>query len=394
MSTAAEPAAGVAAGIASKDRRRLAFIDACRGICAAVIAAHHLCLYGPLPEAAAALTDDGGWFFPLTGQAVEFLREHGRYAVQVFLVLGGFVQYLTFPRNKLSLEQGSSYLFQRYLRLAVPLIGVLALGLIAQFASATLRPVTPYIEEFSLPHFIAQIFFLQDIFGYGGLMPGHWYPAIDLQFAILFMGAVYAVDRLLNFRWLRRFSRDAFLLTTLGVIAIGSLFFWNRDSAHESWVVYFLGSYFLGILAAAVFDKRAPWPLFAGYVVILGCALIVDFRIRLVVALAAAVVLLLGGLSHNLDRWLNFRWLTWLGRISYSFFLIHTVVHWLVLSVGHGVTGTEPHAALAWMLLAYFLAIPAAWGFYQLAERPSLWLVAWWKQAAIPLPNNRETVAT
>lgn len=394
MSTAAEPATGVVAGVKSKDRRRFAFIDACRGICAAVIAAHHLCLYGPLPEAVAALAEDGGWLFPLAGHAVDFLREHGRYAVQVFLVLGGFVQYLTFPQSKLSLEQGGSYLFQRYLRLAVPLLSVLAIGLIAQLAMTPFQPVTPYIEEFSLPHIVAQVFFLQDIFGYGGLMPGHWYPAIDLQFAILFIGAVYAVDRLLNFRWLRVISRDAFLLTTLGVLAIGSLFFWNRESAYESWVVYFLGSYFLGILAAAVYDKRAPWPLFAGYVVILGCALIIDFRIRLVVALAAAVVLLCGGLSHNLDRWLNYRWLTWLGRISYSFFLIHTVVHWLVLSVGHAVTGTQPHAALAWMLLAYALAIPAAWGFYHLAERPSLSLVAWWKQPAIPQPSQRETVAT
>src|SRR5262245_52937661 len=63
---------------------RLAFLDLLRTISAHVIVWHHLVFYGPLSDVVAP-------YFPRTS---EFLYEYGRYAVQVFFVLGGFITAL------------------------------------------------------------------------------------------------------------------------------------------------------------------------------------------------------------------------------------------------------------------------------------------------------------
>jgi peptidoglycan/LPS O-acetylase OafA/YrhL len=376
------PAAGIAAGSSRTDRRRLVFIDACRGISAATIAAHHLCLYGPLPEAVESLADQSGWLLSACGTAVKFLREHALYAVQIFLVLGGFLQFSALSAGNLSAAQVGRQLTQRFVRLAFPVWAVLAVGLIVHLSSMTLQPVSPLIDPFPVAQLIAQTFFLQDILGYGSLLPGHWYPSIDLQFGLLFVGLMVFAHVCQRAWRISDLARDRLFLAICGAMAVASLFVWNRDSDHDPWVIYYLGSYFLGIVTAAVVQRKVPLQIWAIFVLMIACALVLDFRIRLVVAFGMSSLLLVGGLTQNLNRWLDLRWLTWLGRISYSFFLTHYIVHWVVLSLGHACTGSEPQAAIGWMLLAYAFSLPIAWLFYRFVEQPSMRLAGWVGQKA------------
>jgi peptidoglycan/LPS O-acetylase OafA/YrhL len=60
---------------------RLAFVDLLRALAASTIVWHHLAFYGPLSDVA----------HPLAPGLLDWLDSYGRMAVQVFLVLGGFM---------------------------------------------------------------------------------------------------------------------------------------------------------------------------------------------------------------------------------------------------------------------------------------------------------------
>lgn len=60
---------------------RLPLVDALKAIASQLIVLHHLAFYGPMSDVA----------FPLAPSAISWLSEYGRMAVQVFLVIGGFL---------------------------------------------------------------------------------------------------------------------------------------------------------------------------------------------------------------------------------------------------------------------------------------------------------------
>jgi peptidoglycan/LPS O-acetylase OafA/YrhL len=63
------------------DHSRMSLIDALKAISCLLIASHHLALYGPMADFA----------YPLIPGLIDWLREHGRIAVQVFFVIAGFL---------------------------------------------------------------------------------------------------------------------------------------------------------------------------------------------------------------------------------------------------------------------------------------------------------------
>ena len=56
-------------------------IDTLKALASQSIVLHHLAIYGPMPLIAA----------PLAPGLVQWLDVYGRYAVQVFLVMGGYL---------------------------------------------------------------------------------------------------------------------------------------------------------------------------------------------------------------------------------------------------------------------------------------------------------------
>ena len=113
------PAAGGAA--------RLLPLDLLKGLAALLIVAHHALLYGPLADAAAAEAPAlAGW-----------LQQYGRYAVQIFLVAGGFLALRGLLRSR---SPVAALLLRRHARLALPLLAALALTLLAHALTAEALP--------------------------------------------------------------------------------------------------------------------------------------------------------------------------------------------------------------------------------------------------------------
>lgn len=296
---------------------RIPLIDTLKALASQVIVLHHVVSYGPVARSLAALLP----------QTATWLFEYGRMAVQIFLVVSGFLAARSFSSaRQMSAQTFGQLLWRRYLRLVRP-FAVAVLCAIAASAMARVLWQDEAIPAWpSLLQFFAHLFLLHGVLDVDSLSAGVWYVAIDFQ--------LYALMAMLFFVCSGRPDR-ALALTML--LAAVSLLGFNRNPDWDAWGLYFFGSYGLGALAFRVsapgVERLQRMAMLAGAAIVVGVALWMDFRLR--IALAASVALLLATVQYRggLDRLLDIRLMAWLGKISYSLFLIHFPILLLVNAV-------------------------------------------------------------
>ena len=338
---------------------RNALIDSVKGLACATIVAHHLAFYGPMSDSA----------HDLIPSVVDVLSEYGRMAVQVFLVLGGYLAAASLaPDGVLREGPAAQHIGRRFVRLIVPYAVAL---LVAVLAAALVRP---FLEHPSVPgepelhQLLANALLLQDIVGEEALSAGVWYVAIDFQLfacAVLLLAALRHAPARVQ-RW------------APGMVAAGgalSLLVFNRMPDQDMWAWYFWGSYSLGM--CAFWAARAPraWAWGLGMAAVGLLALWLEFRARIAVALVAALLLM--AVKRHGVAWRGADWLPRLGQISYSVFLVHFSVCLLVNAVVNHLWPDAPWPNLLGMVLAFGLSIAAGRLLYLRVERhvPS-WSVA------------------
>ncbi|MFT3814473.1 MAG: acyltransferase [Acidovorax sp.] len=345
---------------------RNALIDQTKGLACATIVAHHLAFYGPMSDVAQ----------PLMPGLIAWLYDYGRMAVQVFLVLGGYLAAASLaPEGTPREGSATQQIGKRFVRLIVPYAVALV---VAVLAAAAVRPFMDHPSvpgDPSLGQLVANALLLQDIVGAEALSAGVWYVAIDFQ---LFALAV------LLFAALRRAPAWARGLGPV-LAAVGgalSLLVFNRMPDQDMWGWYFWGSYSLGMLAFWATRARRPggWVL---YMAALGAvALWVEWRTRIAVALVAA--LLLVWVVRSGWDW-GSQHLQHLGQMSYSVFLVHFAVCLLVNAAVSQLWPEEPVPNALGMVLAFALSIAAGRQLYLRVERhvPSWSLALRWQAGLV-----------
>ena len=244
-------------------------VDIFKVIAAQLIVWHHLSGYGPMADAIHATWP---WL-------IDNLYRYARIAVQVFLVVGGFLAAQSVSARPMTHPWAS--IFKRYLRL-VP-IYLLAIVLI----SITVALARPAIQGDWLPdaptlgQMGAHALLMTAQLDYPSLSSGVWYVAIDFQ--------LYALLALLTFA-----------LRTTRVLSLGvamvcalSMLWFNRMDELDNWAIYFFGAYGLGVLAA--WAKRSRWDaaVFWSLAALALLALWLEYRTRLSLALVTAVWLVI-----------------------------------------------------------------------------------------------------
>ncbi|MDP3799329.1 MAG: acyltransferase [Polaromonas sp.] len=343
--------------------QRLHGINALKGIACALIVWHHLAFYGPMSDVVHAVVPG------LTG----WLYDYGRMAVQVFLVMGGFLAASSLaPEGWAAFTQPGRLMLRRYYRLVPPYLVALA---VCVLVAALVRPWFAHPSVPAAPTWlqaVAHVLLLQDVLGQEALSAGVWYVAIDFQ---LFVSSVlvFAGARALRQRWPQVPARlGVGLMLMLGA---ASLFFFNRHAGLDVTALYFLGSYTLGMLAfwasrATGQAQRAQWLL--AMALIGGAALLLDFRGRIALALLVALGLVWLQTSAVARQWREPRWLVKLGQISYSVFLIHFPVCLLVNAVVSFFWPTQLLANALGLLVAFLLSLLAGTLLYRNVESRQL----------------------
>ena len=352
------PQAAPQAGDAAPD---LPSIDILKGLACLLIVAHHLAFYGPMSTVA----------HPLAPALIDWFFHYGRMAVQVFLVVSGFlVARVLAPRAVAADTSPARLIFRRYVRLSPPYLVAVAASVAA---AAWVRPwfADPSVPpEATLVQLLAHALLLQDLMGLEALSAGVWYVAIDFQlFALTVL--TFSLSSRFEKRWpaVRAWPLSPGQLFTLAACA-ASLFFFNTDAFWDVSGLYFFGAYGLGMLAfwASQTDRRGFWLLTLG--VLVGAALLFDFRERILVAGAISFGLAVwqrqtSGIRPG--RWM-LRQLVSLGKISYSVFLIHFPVCLLVNAVVTNFWPADVAANVIGLMAALVLSVLAGSVLYRGVE--------------------------
>ena len=346
-------------------------IDALKAVGSHMIVLHHLAAYGPVSDALEqALPALMSWLF-----------DYGRMAVQIFLVLGGYLAAAALePAARARTGSLLTTLLRRYQRLVLPFLVAVA---VCVAAAAAMRPWLSTELVVATPtwgQILAHVFLLHSVLDFDALSVGAWYVAMDFQLFV-----VMAVLLRLGYR-APGLPRLAHWLV-VGLM-LASLFYFNRIQAWDAWALYFFGAYGLGAAARWIGRSRYPEIMLILLVAPVACALWLEFRERIAQALAVAVLL-------GFSQWAHVRGHHWpevappvarvvhaLGKISYALFLIHFPVLLLgnALFAYLDLAGSE--AAGAMLLACWAASTAAAIGFARWVEAP---LAHWgYKRSLLP----------
>ncbi len=257
-------------------------IDFLKVFAALLIILHHLSSYGQIAK-------DAHTVLPLT---MAWLFEYKRYAVQIFLVMAGYLAAQSLNRLANMRFSASNFLkviFNRYLRLFFPYAVALLLTIACAYIARLWINDEFVGESETLSQFLAHLFFIQGILGLDSISAGAWYIAIDWQ--------LYAVLAVL----LITFPRYQSAIWILSVLGVCSLLFFNRSGDYEAYFIYFIGSYALGALAflAKGFNNDGVNRLARIILLVIDITILVSsfqqLWLRNILAWMVAVVLLLWG---------------------------------------------------------------------------------------------------
>ena len=288
---------------------------------------------------------------------VNWLYENARLAVQVFLVIGGYLagQSVMHQPNLKPIV----HIAKRYLRLAPFYILALALISVAVHASReTIHndwlPNSPTVSQF-----LAHALMMHDLLGFEALSSGAWYVAIDFQLYALLMILCYFLQDKGNHR------------ISIGVcmLSLASMWQFNRIKTLDIWAIYFFAAYGLGVLAAwakrSKFDFVVFWVTAASTVAALGF----EFRSRLCLALFTAVWLVIK--PKGVVHWTPMKRIVHrLSNSAYVLFLTHFGVIVMFSDMWNKSRFYDPYTAFGLTSFAWLCCVGVGLFMHEKAEVP------------------------
>jgi peptidoglycan/LPS O-acetylase OafA/YrhL len=290
----------------------------------------------------------------------------------VFFVVSGYLTATGLQgREPARLRDFFGVIAGRYRRTGLPYLGALLLAISANevarqwmhHPSISGRP-----SAFSL---VAHALLIHDLVGAEPLSAGIWYLAIDLQLVTLVALVFWLSARVARATPGASPTRGANLgRALLGALGVVSLFYFNRHPSLDRVAIYFMGSYGLGLILAWVQAGSIERAFFWAYALLVVIAVAVDFRSRLVVALATGLLLMAAQHFGWISRWPRSRAVRWLAGISYSLFLVHFPVSLVVNALWSSHVPPTPWLSLLGMATAYTASMIMAVIFHYGVERP------------------------
>ncbi len=367
--------------IATSGSERFVFIDALRGIACIGVVFHHMLNNTVMCDTFKRVF--AGWFVELC--------ELGAYGVEIFFVISGFVIAHSTRKLPLTREGLTNFIVRRQVRLDPAFWSAIALAILL-LGAEKLVPGTVMKPFPSIPEIVANLFYLQRILGVQELVEVAWTLCIEIQFYLVFILFMFALRRQIVAEnpnpveivapaflwisgvaslWLRSVSGEAWFLPFWFFFAMGVMVYWTyRGAVHPAW--------FLTLAVIAL----VAWP-FAG-----SLRDLTHFAATVGVITAVAVYWV--GLRGGLTRWLNQPWFQYLGRISYSLYLVHLLVLSVVLRGGYKLTGESAIGAYFWFPFAVALCIGAGELLYRAVERPSMLLASSLKRGGAGSAEGRQ----
>jgi len=336
---------------------RLMLIDAFKAVASQLIVLHHLAFYGPMSD----------WTHRIAPGLVAWFSQDARMAVQVFLVIAGFLAARSLAPDGVlrPAPAPGRLLWQRYVRVALPYLAALGVAMVCTELARLWMAHDSLPAPPGLWQLLTHALLVHTLLDVDSLSAGVWYVAIDFQLYALLIGLL----------WLSRRGAGLWAKALVGAVVLASLFHFNRDAGWDSWALYFFGAYGLGVLtqwstrSADVWRRTGRWVM-AALVAATLLALAIDFRERIALALAVSVVLAWAQRQGWLFTWPRGRVVAYLGRISYSVFLLNFPVALVVNALFTRYGSADPIVQTGGVLLAWLACNLAGAAFHHAVEQP------------------------
>lgn len=333
------------------------------------------------------------WAQPIKQDSVAFLASRGTIGVYIFFAISGFILSLPFAKYWLKGEKKvslKSYFWRRVTRLEPPYIIWMTVFFLVLFVQGTYG----FGELFA--HYGASVFYLHNvIYGeYSVINPVAWSLEIEIQFYLLAPLLTFLFFSI-RLKWLRRLSILGGILILIG---LQHQFGWYQSTAKLSILCqlqHFLVGFFLTDLyltESKVKPRTNHW-FFDGLAVlsffVLAFSWSEEWNKNLVFS-ASLIIFFLTAYHGQISLYfLRNRWITAIGGMCYTIYLIHLpLVEGLIRLTKH-LTFTNIFSIN--LLLQFLLMTPIILAFsifgFLLLEKPCMdknWpskLSAWWSNA-------------
>ena len=339
----------------SKDRSRLPLIDALKAVASQFIVLHHLAFYGPMSD----------FTHQLWPALVTWLSQDARMAVQVFLVISGFLSARALaPQGVLRGRHPLRLVLSRYIKISLPYLAALLVAMVCTEVARFWMTHDSLPGRPDLWQFVTHALLVHTLLDVDSLSAGVWYVAIDFQLYALLLGLLWLLGRA---------GREPFARPMVLLVVVASLFHFNLDADWDSWALYFFGAYGLGVLAwwgSDPADGGRGLRLWSLVVLLCLLALAMEWRTRIALALLVALTLVWSRRSGWLHTWPRSAALAYLGRISYSVFLLNFPVALVVNAWFTRHAPQDPVVQTLGVLLAWLACNLAGAAFHHAVEQP------------------------
>jgi peptidoglycan/LPS O-acetylase OafA/YrhL len=349
---ARHPSTGARPVQSSDKPRRFVFVDALRGIAAMWVVVYHAFESKRLTNLEPLLPN---W----TAQLI-----HSAYlAVTIFFVLSGFVIAHSVARRRVDAPYVGWFMLRRAVRLDPPYwASILAIIVVSRHIA---RPGWPTV--------LAHMFYLQDLLQLKSISPIYWTLCLEFQLYLVFV-VLLAIAHRFNSRSTDR--RSLFVVFTAAAL-VASLF--PVGLVHEATLPpgLFLGVWYTflgGAFAYWALDGTIPRTAFYVWAGALVADAIYVHNVGVLVSMAIAALLLEVGRAGRLSDWLSYRPLQFLGRISYSLYLMHGLGGLIMAYAFYHLTPQTAPWELFWLLVVLAADCIGAWLFWRLVEAPCITL--------------------
>ena len=355
---------------------RLEYLDSLRGIAAILVVLHHIYQTAPFWSGFVR-------FSPFR------LLLNGRSSVIFFFVLSGFVLAYGLLRG----DQPTRFVKFALRRLARIYVPYLVAGLIAIGAMIVLSPSMLPDTAVTFNEMWQSPIDWKTALGHLGLIGTNeansintpsWSLVYELRISLLIPALCFFASR--SFCLFLGLSSSAYILNEIVMARLAlSPVPYGATGVAENFLftVHFAAYFVVGLLLAKAATVRADW-LYnmqgrqKTVLILIGGPLLFVFR-DAAGAIGAAIVIILAINSSAFQTFLRKPILLWLGRISFSLYLTHTIVLQIVVRLLHG------YVPLSLSLVATLILIfPIAALFFQFVEMPAIQLSRWIGRREIP----------
>jgi peptidoglycan/LPS O-acetylase OafA/YrhL len=340
----------------TKTHRRFVLVDALRGFAAVAVLIHHLLMRtytGPN-----ALDTMRGVM-----AQISHALSHG---VEVFFVISGFVITHSLRNHRSSASEIGRFVLRRQVRLD-PVYWVVLAVMLVLMAVQSLWLNGPGQSVPSVGAILANMFYVQRLAGMDSMLLVSWTLCIEIQFYLFFMAVLWVCHRTIPGDAV---GATAWLMAGLGLGSL-ALFVESPPMLGVTMLPYWC--YFVGgYLCYVGWIQRRQTRLALGYVALFAAGMAYRTNVALFAGLCTMLVIVSAAWLSRLTDWHCGRAVQYLGRISYSLYLIHVPVIAITLTAGPYVFDLSPMTNAGLVLFAGVASIPAADVLYRFVEMPAM----------------------